>query len=110
MYSLSKTSKSDPAARLAREHKAPVISGGRFRRTETMPSGLVAKASRKCRSRGDQFPGEKSGRYSFKISCMSKEPTFLQGLFGSVILLIIVLLLFPIGAFLVYIFWFGIDW
>jgi hypothetical protein len=41
---------------------------------------------------------------------MSKEPTFLQGLFGSAIPLIIVLLLFPIGALLIYIFWFGIDW
>src|SRR5882672_6135869 len=107
MYSLSKTSKSDPAARLAREHKAPVISGGRFRRTETRPSGLVAKASRKCRSRAHQFPGEKSGRYSFRISCMSKEPTFLQGLVGSALPLLIVVALIPIGGFLIYIFWFG---
>jgi len=41
---------------------------------------------------------------------MSKEPTFLEGLFGSALLLIIALLLFPIGFFLIYIFWFGIDW
>src|SRR6266850_3754803 len=110
MYSLSKTSNSDPAARLAREHRAPAISGGRFLRTDTIPSGLLANASRKCRSRSDQFPGEKSGRYSFRISRMSKEPTFLEGLFGSALPLIIALLLFPLGAFLIYIFWFGIDW
>src|SRR5438046_8953509 len=85
MYSFRSTSNNDPAARLAREHRAPVISGGRFRRTETIPSGLLANASRKCRSRSDQFPGEKSGRYSFRISCMIKEPTFLQGLIGSAI-------------------------
>src|SRR2546422_5262019 len=101
MYSLSNTSNSDPPARLAREQRAPVISGGRFRRTETIPSGLLANASRKCRSLADQFPGEKSGRYSFRISCMSKEPTFLEGLFGSALPLIIALLLFPIGVFLI---------
>src|SRR6266850_2652434 len=110
MYSFSSTSSNDPAARLAREQSAPVISGGRLRRTDTIPSGLLANASRKCRSRSDQFPGEKSGRYSFRISRMSKEPTFLEGLFGSAIPLVIALLLFPIGVFLIYIFWFGIDW
>jgi hypothetical protein len=47
MYSFSSTSSSDREARLAREQRAPVISGGRFRRTDTMPSGLLAKASRK---------------------------------------------------------------
>ena len=47
-----------------------------------MPSGLLANASRKCRSRSDQWPGEKSGLYSFKISCMAKKPTFLRDCLG----------------------------
>ena len=41
---------------------------------------------------------------------MSKEPTFLQGLVGSALPLLIVVALIPIGGFLIYIFWFGIDW
>src|SRR2546425_11999238 len=110
MYSLRSTSNNDPAARLAREHKAPVISGGRFRRTETIPSGLLANASRKCRSRSDQSPGEKSGRQSFRISCMVKEPTFLQGLVGSAIPLAIATALMAIATALVYTFWFGVGW
>src|ERR1700757_3602685 len=89
MYSFRRTSKSEPDARLAREQSAPVISGGRLRQTETIPSGLVANASRKCRSRSDHLPGEKSGRYSSKLSSMAKEPTFLQGLFGSAVPLLI---------------------
>src|SRR3989442_3152609 len=110
MYSLRSTSNSDPAGRMAREHKAPVISGGRFLRTETIPSGLLAKASRKCRSRSDQLPGEKSGRYSSRISCMGKEPTFLQGLVGSAIPLAIAIAVMVIATALVYTFWFGIGW
>src|SRR5438552_19142509 len=110
MYSFNNTSKSEPDARLAREQSAPVISGGRLRRTETIPSGLLANASRKCRSRSDQFPGEKSGRYSFRISCMIKEPTFLQGLIGSAIPLTLALAVILIATALVYTFWFGVDW
>src|SRR5437667_5221357 len=110
MYSLSRTSKSDPEARLAREQSAPVISGGRLRKTDTIPSGLLAKASRKCRSRSDQLPGEKSGRYSFRISCMAKEPTFLQGLLGSAIPLAIAAAVMIIATALFYTFWFGVDW
>src|SRR5437868_13021674 len=110
MYSFSSTSKSEPDARLAREHRAPVISGGRFRSTETIPSGLLANASRKWRSRSDQFPGEKSGRYSFKISCMAKEPTFLQGLVGSAIPLAIAIGVVIIATALYYRFWFGVGW
>src|SRR5881628_1258848 len=102
MYSLSNTSRSDPDARLAREQSAPVISGGRFLRTEMIPSGLLAKASRKCRSRSDQLPGEKSGRYSSRISCMGKEPTFLQGLVGSAIPLVIALAVMVIATALIY--------
>src|SRR5216117_752804 len=110
MYSLSSTSKSEPAARLAREQSAPVISGGRLRKTDTIPSGLLAKASRKSRSRPVQLPGEKSGRYSFRISCMAKEPTFLQGLVGSAIPLAITIAVGIIATALVYTFWFGVDW
>src|SRR5262245_48313216 len=110
MYSLSSTSKSDPDARLAREHRAPVISGGRFLRTEMSPSGLLAKASRKWRSRSDQLSGENSGRYSFRISCMAKEPTFLQGLLGSAIPLAIAIGVMIIASALYYTFWFGVDW
>src|SRR5262245_36896146 len=110
MYSFSRTSKSDPEALLAREHKAPVISGGRLRSTDTMPSGLLAKASRKCRSRSDQSPGEKSGRYSFRISCMAKEPTFLQGLLGSAIPLAVAIGVILLATALVYTFWFGVEW
>src|SRR5437667_5757530 len=110
MYSLSRTSKSDPEARLAREQSAPVISGGRLRKTDTIPSGLLAKASRKCRSRSDQLPGEKSGRYSFRISCMPKEPTFLQGLVGSAIPLLAAIAVVCIATALVYTFWFGVGW
>src|SRR5262245_19235392 len=110
MYSLSRTSNRDADARLAREQSAPVISGGRFRRTDTSPSGFVAKASRKCRSRGDQSPGEKSGRYSFSISCMAKEPTFPQELLGSAIPLAIAVGVIVIATDLFYTFWYGVDW
>src|SRR5262245_2778845 len=110
MYSLRSTSSNDPGARLAREHSAPVISAGRLRRTDTMPSGFVAKASRKWRSRSDQWPGEKSGRYSFRISCMAKEPTFLQGLLGSAIPLVIAIGVILLATALVYTFWFCVDW
>src|SRR6266581_99110 len=110
MYSFSSTSSKDPAARLAREQSAPVISGGRLRRTDTMPSGLLANASRKCRSRSDQLPGVKSGRYSFRISCMDKQPTFLQGLVGSAIPLFVAIAVVLIATALVYTFWFGVDW
>src|SRR5438552_18898134 len=110
MYSLSNTSRSDPDARLTREQSAPVISGGRFLKTETIPSGLLAKASRKCRSRSDQWAGEKSGRYSSRISCMAKEPTFLQGLVGSAIPMAIAIAVMAIATALVYTFWFGVGW
>src|SRR3989442_4153878 len=110
MYSFSSTSKSDEEARLAREQSAPVISGGRLRKTETLPSGLLAKASRKWRSRSDHWPGEKSGWYSFRISRMAKEPTFLQGLLGSAIPLAIAIGVIIIATALVYTFWFGIEW
>src|SRR5438552_14925423 len=110
MYSFNSTSNSEPDARLAREQSAPVISGGRFRRTETIPSGLLANASRKWRSRSDQSPGEKSGRYSFRISCMANEPTFLQGLLGSAIPLLIAAAVVVIATALVYTFWFGVGW
>src|SRR5262245_46382549 len=110
MYSFSRTSKSDPAARLAREQRAPVISGGRLRNTDTMPSGLLANAARKWRSRSDQSPGEKSGRYSFRISCMAKEPTFLQGLLGSAIPLLVAIAAILIATALYYTFWFGVGW
>src|SRR5579862_387805 len=110
MYSFSRTSSSEPEARLAREQRAPVISGGRLRSTETIPSELVAKASRKCRSRADQSGGEKSGRYSSTISCMAKEPTFLQGLFGSAIPLAVAIIVGLIATALYYTFWFGVDW
>src|SRR5262245_36123929 len=110
MYSFRSTSKRDPDARLAREQSAPVISAGRLRKTETMPSGLLAKASRKWRSRSDHWPGEKSGRYSFRISRMAKEPTFLQGLLGSAIPLAFAIGVAVIATALVYTFWFGVDW
>src|SRR5438105_14304150 len=110
MYSFSNTSNKEPDALLAREQSAPVISGGKFRRTETMPSGLVAKASRKCRSRSDQSPGEKSGRYSSRMSCMAKEPTFVQGLLGSALPLAIAAAVALIATALVYTFWFGVGW
>src|SRR5437867_5619726 len=110
MYSFSRTSKSEPEARLAREQSAPVISGGRLRSTETIPSGLLANASRKCRSRSDQLPGEKSGAYSFRIPCMAKEPTFLQGLVGSAIPLAVAILVVLISTALFYTFWFGVGW
>src|SRR5262245_25045582 len=110
MYSFSSTSNNEPEARLAREQSAPVISGGRLRRTETIPSAFVTKASKKCRSLSDQSPGEKSGRYSFKISCMAKEPTFLQGLVGSAVPLAIAIGVILIATALVYTFWFGVDW
>src|SRR5262249_58834290 len=107
---LSRTSNREAEARLAREQSAPVISGGRFRRTDTSPSGFVTNASRKCRSRADQLPGEKSGRYSFRISCMAKEPTFLQGLLGSAIPLALAVGVVLIATALFYTFWFGLDW
>src|SRR5215510_4548508 len=110
MYSFSKTSKSDSEARLALEHSAPVISGGRLRNTDTTPSGLLAKASKKYRSRSDQLPAEKSGRYSFRISCMAKEPTFLHGLLGSAIPLAVAIAVVIIATALFYRFWFGLDW
>src|SRR6516162_7606848 len=107
MYSFRRTSSSEPEARLAREQRAPVISAGRLRKTETMPSGFVANASRKCLSRADHSPGEKSGLYSSTISCMAKEPTFLQGLVGSAIPLIVAVI---VATALYYTFWFGLDW
>src|ERR1051326_3957033 len=110
MYSFKRTSSKDPAARLAREQSAPVISGGRLRSTETMPSGLLANASRKCLSRSDQLPGTKSGRYWFKLSCMVNQPTFLQGLFGSAIPLFVALAVILLATALVYTFWFGVGW
>src|SRR5881394_1689009 len=110
MYSFRRTSKSEADARLAREQSAPVISGGRLRKTETMPSGLLANASRKWRSRSDQSPGEKSGRYSSKLSCMGKEPTFLQGLLGSAIPLAVAIGVILLATALVYTFWFGVEW
>src|SRR6266568_6808390 len=110
MYSFKRTSNNDPEARLAREQSAPVISGGRLRSTDTMPSGLLANASRKWRSRSDHLPGLKSGRYSFRISCMVKQPTFLQGLIGSAIPLAVALAVILIATALVYTFWFGVDW
>src|SRR5262245_36988955 len=110
MYSFSKTSSSEADARLAREQSAPVISGGRLWSTETIPSGLVANASRKFRSLSDHKPGEKSGRYSSRISCMAKEPTFVQGLLGSAIPLAIAIGVILIATALFYTFWFGVDW
>src|SRR5215471_4584093 len=110
MYSFNSTSNSEAEARLAREQRAPVISGGRLRRTDTIPSGLEANASRKCRSRSDQWPGEKSGRYSFKISCMAKEPTFLQGLLGSAVPLAIAIGVAIVATALYYTFWYGAEW
>src|SRR5436190_17161546 len=110
MYSFKSTSSNEPTARLAREQSAPVISGGRLRSTDTMPSGLLANASRKCRSRSDHVPGAKSGRYSFRISSMVKQPTFLQGLVGSAIPLLVAIAVILLATALVYTFWFGVDW
>src|ERR1051326_2909570 len=110
MYSFNRTSSSDPEARLAREQRAPVISGGRFRKTETIPPGFVVNASRKWRSRADQSPGEKSGRYSSKISCMAKEPTFIQGLVGSAVPLVVAIAVVLLATALYYTFWYGVDW
>src|SRR4029077_15417000 len=110
MYSFKSTSNNDPDARLAREQRAPVISGGRLRSTDTMPSGLLANASRKWRSRSDHSAGVKSGAYSFRISCMVKQPTFLQGLIGSAIPLFVAIAVILLATALVYTFWFGVDW
>jgi hypothetical protein len=41
---------------------------------------------------------------------MAKEPTFLQGLVGSAIPLVIALAVILIATALVYTFWFGVDW
>src|SRR5215510_7188611 len=109
MYSFNRTSNSEPEARLAREQRAPVISGGRLRRTDTIPSGFEANASKKWRSCSDHC-GEKSGRYSFRISCMAKEPTFFQGLLGSAIPLAIAVAIILIATALFYTFWFGVEW
>src|SRR5438132_12057256 len=110
MYSFSRTSSIDPTALLGRDQSAPVISGRRVRRTGTMPSGLVANASRNRRSRSDQLPGVKSGRYSFRISCMVKQPTFLHSLVGSAIPLAVALAVILLATALVYTFWFGVVW
>src|SRR5689334_6485870 len=110
MYSLKNTSNNEPAARLAREQSAPVISGGRLRSTDTKPSGLLVNADRKSRSRSDQWAGVKSGLYSFRISGMVKQPTLLQGLVGSAIPLAVALAVILIATALVYTFWFGVDW
>jgi hypothetical protein len=41
---------------------------------------------------------------------MAKEPTFLQGLLGSAIPLVIALVIMTIATALVYTFWFGVGW
>jgi hypothetical protein len=41
---------------------------------------------------------------------MAKEPTFLQGLLGSVIPLAVAIAVVLIATALVYTFWFGIEW
>jgi hypothetical protein len=41
---------------------------------------------------------------------MNRQPTFLEGLIGSVIPLAIAIAVASIGGFLVYLFWFGTDW
>lgn len=39
-----------------------------------------------------------------------KEPTFLEGLLGSMIPIALAIIVVSIGGFLAYIFWFGTDW
>jgi hypothetical protein len=41
---------------------------------------------------------------------MVKEPTFLEGLIGSAIPLMVALAVIVIATALVYTFWFGVDW
>jgi hypothetical protein len=41
---------------------------------------------------------------------MAKEPTFLQGLLGSALPLIIAIAAIIIATALYYTFWFGVDW
>jgi hypothetical protein len=41
---------------------------------------------------------------------MAKEPTFLHGLFGSAVPLLIAVVVVLIGTALVYTFWFGVGW
>jgi hypothetical protein len=41
---------------------------------------------------------------------MIKEPTFLEGLIGSAIPLMVALAVILIATALVYTFWFGVDW
>src|SRR5947207_14368190 len=110
MDSRNRTSSNDPERRLAREQSAPVMSGARLRKTETIPPGFVANASRNWRSRADQSPGEKSGRYSSRISCMAKEPTFIQGLVGSAVPLVVAIAVILLATALYYTFWYGVDW
>ena len=71
------------------------IAGERF---QEVPIPLGPKAGREIRP------------YSFRISCMAKEPTFLQGLLGSAIPLAIAAAVVAIATALVYTFWFGVGW
>jgi hypothetical protein len=41
---------------------------------------------------------------------MTKEPTFLQGLFGSAIPLLVAIVIGIIATALYYTFWFGVGW
>jgi hypothetical protein len=41
---------------------------------------------------------------------MAKEPTFLQGLVGSAIPLIVAVIVGIVATALYYTFWFGLDW
>jgi hypothetical protein len=41
---------------------------------------------------------------------MAKEPTFVQGLVGSAVPLVVALAVVIIATALVYTFWFGVDW
>jgi hypothetical protein len=41
---------------------------------------------------------------------MAEEPTFLQGLLGSAIPLLIAIVIMTIATALVYTFWFGVGW
>ena len=39
-----------------------------------------------------------------------KEPTFVEGVIGSVIPIAAAIVIASIGGFLLYLFWFGTDW
>jgi hypothetical protein len=41
---------------------------------------------------------------------MAKEPTFLQGLLGSAIPLLVAVAVVLLASAFVYTFWFGVDW